>query len=433
MLDIRWIRDDPAAFDQALARRGMDAASESVLSLDRDRRAAQTRFQELQQRRNDVSKRVGQAKSKGEDAAPLIAEVGRLKDDVQAVEEEERALGKRLDEMLAAFPNAPADDVPVGPDESANVEIRRVGEPRAFDFTPLDHVAIGEKLGLMDFERASKLSGARFVVLSGPLARMERALAAFMLDIHTREFGYTEVAPPLLVRDDALFGSGQLPKFADDLFRTEEGFWLIPTAEVPLANLVAGEILDEEALPLRFTAATPCFRSEAGSAGRDTRGMIRQHQFTKVELISVTAPEQSDAEQERMTGAAETVLQRLGLPYRVVTLCTGDMGFAARRTFDIEVWLPGQGAYREISSCSTCGDFQARRMNARARRKGEKGTRFVHTLNGSGLAVGRTMVAILENYQQADGSVVVPEALRPYLGGDAVIGGGAGGGIVADA
>jgi seryl-tRNA synthetase len=325
--------------------------------------------------------------------------------------------------MLAAFPNAPADDVPVGPDESANVEIRRVGEPRAFDFTPLDHVAVGEKLGLMDFERASKLSGARFVVLSGPLARMERALAAFMLDIHTREFGYTEVAPPLLVRDDALFGSGQLPKFADDLFRTEEGFWLIPTAEVPLANLVAGEILDEEALPLRFTAATPCFRSEAGSAGRDTRGMIRQHQFTKVELISVTAPEQSDAEQERMTGAAETVLQRLGLPYRVVTLCTGDMGFAARRTFDIEVWLPGQGAYREISSCSTCGDFQARRMNARARRKGEKGTRFVHTLNGSGLAVGRTMVAILENYQQADGSVVVPEALRPYLGGDAVIGG----------
>lgn len=433
MLDIRWIRDDPAAFDEALARRGMDAASESVLSLDRDRRAAQTRFQELQQRRNDVSKRVGQAKSKGEDAAPLIAEVGRLKDDVQAVEEEERALGKRLDEMLAAFPNAPADDVPVGPDESANVEIRRVGEPRAFDFTPLDHVAIGEKLGLMDFERASKLSGARFVVLSGPLARMERALAAFMLDIHTREFGYTEVAPPLLVRDDALFGSGQLPKFADDLFRTTEGFWLIPTAEVPLANLVAGEILDEEALPLRFTAATPCFRSEAGSAGRDTRGMIRQHQFTKVELISVTAPEQSDAEQERMTGAAETVLQRLGLPYRVVTLCTGDMGFAARRTFDIEVWLPGQGAYREISSCSTCGDFQARRMNARARRKGEKGTRFVHTLNGSGLAVGRTMVAILENYQQADGSVVVPEALRPYLGGDAVIGGGAGGGIVADA
>ena len=423
MLDIRWIRDDPAAFDEALARRGMDAASEPVLSLDRDRRAAQTRFQELQQRRNDVSKRVGQAKSKGEDAAPLIAEVGRLKDDVQAVEEEERALGRRLDEMLAAFPNAPADDVPVGPDESANVEIRRVGEPRAFDFTPRDHVAVGEKLGLMDFERASKLSGARFVVLSGRLARMERALAAFMLDIHTSEFGYTEVAPPLLVRDDALFGSGQLPKFADDLFRTTDGFWLIPTAEVPLANLVAGEILDEEALPLRFTAATPCFRSEAGSAGRDTRGMIRQHQFTKVELISVTAPEQSDAEQERMTGAAETVLQRLGLPYRVVTLCTGDMGFAARRTFDIEVWLPGQGAYREISSCSTCGDFQARRMNARARRKGEKGTRFVHTLNGSGLAVGRTMVAILENYQQADGSVVVPEALRPYLGGDAVIGG----------
>jgi len=423
MLDIRWIRDDPAAFDEALSRRGMDAASETVLSLDRDRRAAQTRFQELQQRRNDVSKRVGQAKSKGEDAAPLIAEVGRLKDDVQAADEEEKALGRRLDEMLAAFPNAPADDVPVGRDESANVEIRRVGEPRTFDFTPLDHVAVGEKLGLMDFERASKLSGARFVVLSGRLARMERALAAFMLDIHTREFGYTEVAPPLLVRDDALFGSGQLPKFADDLFRTTDGFWLIPTAEVPLANLVAGEILDEEALPLRFTAATPCFRSEAGSAGRDTRGMIRQHQFTKVELISVTAPEQSDAEQERMTGAAETVLQRLGLPYRVVKLSTGDMGFAARRTFDIEVWLPGQGAYREISSCSTCGDFQARRMNARARRKGEKGTRFVHTLNGSGLAVGRTMVAILENYQQADGSVVVPEALRPYLGGDAVIGG----------
>ncbi|MFN4090866.1 MAG: serine--tRNA ligase [Alphaproteobacteria bacterium] len=425
MLDIRWIRDEPAAFDEALRRRGMEPASEAVLAVDRDRRAAQTRFQELQQRRNDVSRRVGQAKARGEDAAALIDEVARLKDDVQAAEEAERAFGRRLDEMLAAFPNPPAEDVPAGSDESANVELRRVGEPRRFDFAPLDHVAIGERLGMMDFARASKLSGARFVVLSGPLARLERALAAFMLDIHTREFGYVEVAPPLLVRDEALYGTGQLPKFSDDLFRTGEGFWLVPTAEVPLTNLVAGEILDEAVLPMRFTAATPCFRSEAGSAGRDTRGMIRQHQFLKVELVSVTTPDASDMEQERMTEAAETVLRRLELPYRVVSLCSGDIGFAARRTFDIEVWLPGQGAYREISSCSTCGDFQARRMNARSRRKGEKGTQFVHTLNGSGLAVGRTMVALLENGQQADGTVVLPKALRPYLGGTERIGGDA--------
>ncbi len=420
MLDIRWIRDDPEAFDEALRKRGLPPSSADILALDRDRRAAQTRFQDLQQRRNETSKRVGQAKAKGEDAAALIADVGRIKEEVQAVEEEERTLGQRLDALLAGFPNSVAPDVPVAADESGNVELRRVGTPRSFDFTPLDHVAIGERLGLMDFDRASKLSGARFVVLRGMLARLERALAAFMLDIHTREFGYVEVSPPLLVRDEALFGTGQLPKFADQSFRTEEGFWLIPTAEVPLTNLVAGEILEEEALPLRMTALTPCFRSEAGAAGRDTRGMIRQHQFAKVELVSVTTPEQSDAEHERMTGVAETVLQRLELPYRVVNLCTGDIGFAAQRTFDIEVWLPGQGAYREISSCSTCGEFQARRMNARSRRKGEKGTRFVHTLNGSALAVGRTLIALLENGQQADGSVIVPEALRPYLGAERI-------------
>ena len=323
--------------------------------------------------------------------------------------------------MLAPIPNLPAEDVPAGRDESANVELRRRGEPRAFNFPAKEHFELGEALRMMDFERAGKLSGARFVVLTSALARLERALASFMLDLHTGEFGYTEVDPPALVRDDALFGTGQLPKFGDDLFRTTDGLWLIPTAEVPLTNLVAGEIVEEERLPLRFTAMTWCFRAEAGAAGKDTRGMMRQHQFSKVELVSVATPEQSNDEHERMTACAEEVLRRLGLPYRVVVLCTGDMGFAARKTYDIEVWLPGQGRYREISSCSDCGDFQARRMNARCRKKGEKGTRFVHTLNGSGLAVGRTLIAVLENYQRADGSIEVPAALRPYMGGLEVI------------
>ena len=417
MLDLRWIRNDPEAFDAALKKRGQGPAAARILELDEKRRAAQTRFQELQQRRNEVSKAVGRAKAKGEAAEELIREVASLKDELQTASDEERAAGRELEEALATFPNIPADDVPVGPDETANVEIRRVGEPPSHAFEARDHVAIGEASGSMDFERAARISGARFVVLRGELARLERALASFMLDLHTREFGYWEISPPLLVRDEALYGTGQLPKFAEDLFRTTDDYWLIPTAEVPLTNLVSGEILDEADLPLRFTAYTPSFRSEAGAAGKDTRGMIRQHQFGKVELVSIAHPERSEEEHEYMTACAETVLQRLELPYRTVVLCTGDMGFAARKTYDIEVWLPGQGTYREISSCSDCGDFQARRMGARFRRKGEKGTRFVHTLNGSGLAVGRTLVAILENYQQQDGSVAVPDALRPYMGG----------------
>ncbi|MEE8622367.1 MAG: serine--tRNA ligase, partial [Alphaproteobacteria bacterium] len=330
-------------------------------------------------------------------------------------------LSKELEEMLSGIPNLPAKDVPDGADETANVELRSCGEKPAFDFTPKDHVELGEALGMMDFERAAKLSGARFVVLSGALARLARALGAFMLDLHTTDFGYTEVDPPLLVRDHALFGTGQLPKFAEDQFRTTDDYWLIPTAEVPLTNLVADKILDESRLPLRFAALTPCFRSEAGAAGKDTRGMIRQHQFDKVELVSITHPEGSEAEHERMTSAAEEVLRRLELPYRVGVLSTGDMGFSARKTYDIDVWLPGETRYLEVSSCSNCTDFQARRMNARYRRSGEKGTRFVHTLNGSGLAVGRTLVGVIENYQQKDGSVRAPEVLRPLMGGLDVI------------
>ena len=322
---------------------------------------------------------------------------------------------------MCALPNIPADDVPDGKDETSNIEIRKVGDIPSFEFEPKDHVALGEGLGMMDFERAAKLSGARFVVLSSALARMERALGAFMLDMHTTEFGYRETNPPALVRSEALYGTGQLPKFGDDLFKTEEGFWLIPTAEVPLTNLVANEILDDSSLPRRVTAMTACFRSEAGAAGQDTRGMIRQHQFTKVELVSIANPDESDAELERMTGCAEEVLKRLGLAYRTIILCSGDMGFSARKTYDIEVWLPAQDRYREISSCSNCGDFQARRMRTRFKPEGKKDTVFVHTLNGSGLAVGRALIAVLENYQQADGSIVVPEALRPYMGGLDVI------------
>ncbi len=417
MFDIKAIRDAPETFDAGRAKRGLPPLARELIALDDARRAAQTRLQSMLARRNEASKAIGRAKAQGEDASALMAEVARLKDEIRGAEEAEREATAALERALAAEPNLPADDVPAGEDESANVEIRRVGAPRAFDFAVRDHVDIGEGLGLMDFAAAARMSGARFVVLKGALARLERALAAFMLDLHTRAFGYTEIAPPLLVREHAAFGTGNLPKFADDLFHTADGFWLIPTAEMSLTNLVAGEILDEAALPIRVTAYTPCFRAEAGAAGKDTRGMIRQHQFTKVELVSIAHPDRSDDELERMTGCAEEVLKRLGLPYRVVLLCGGDMGFSARKTYDIEVWLPGQNAYREISSCSNCGDFQARRMKARFRRAGERGTRFVHTLNGSGLAVGRTLVAVLENYQEADGSVTVPEALRPYLDG----------------
>jgi seryl-tRNA synthetase len=421
MHDLKTIRDDPAAFDAGLRRRGLPAQSADILALDAKRRAAQTRLQEFQQRRNDVSRQVGSAKSKGQDAAALMAEVGQLKAAMEAAAAEEQAAATALDELLSGIPNLPAADVPDGADADANVELRRHGSPRNVPFAPKQHFEIGETLGLMDFEAAAKLSGARFVVLKGALARLERALAAFMLDLHTNEFDYQEVLPPFLVKDQTAYGTGNLPKFGEDLFRTREGYWLIPTAEVPLTNLVAEDILDENTLPLRFTAYTPCFRSEAGAAGKDTRGMIRMHQFSKVELVSIAHPEQSAAEHERMTACAEEVLKRLGLPYRVVTLCTGDMGFASRKTYDIEVWLPGQGTYREISSCSNCGEFQARRMKARFRKAGEKGTRFVHTLNGSGLAIGRAMIALIENYQEADGSVVLPEVLVPYMGGLKVI------------
>ena len=420
MHDIRFIRETPEAFDTGLARRGLAPQSGEILALDQELRALLTEMQQAQARRNEASKQIGQAKAqKNEELAQsLMAEVATLKERLPALEEKEREIQARLNARLAELPNLPAADVPEGPDETANVEIRRWGQPRAFDFSPQDHVDVGGPLGL-DFEAAAKLSGARFAVLKGPIARLERALTQFMLDVQTTEHGYTEANVPYLVRAEAMMGTGQLPKFEEDLFKTtdETPYYLIPTAEVSLTNLVREEIVPTESLPLRLTAATPCFRAEAGAAGRDTRGMIRQHQFAKVELVSITTPEESDAEHERMTRCAETILQKLELPYRTVLLCTGDMGFSARKTYDIEVWLPAQDTYREISSCSNCGDFQARRMNARTRAKGEKNTRFVHTLNGSGLAVGRTLVALLENHQQADGSVAIPAALRPYLGG----------------
>ena len=421
MHDIKWIRENPEVFDQAMARRGLDTQSGTVLALDEKRRTNLTTLQEMQNARNEASKQIGAAKSKGEDANDLIAKVAELKSQLQQAEEEDRTLGGQLEEILGGLPNAMAEDVPDGDDESANVELREWGEKPGFDFEPKEHFDIGEALGLMDFESAANMSGARFVVLSGALARLERALAHFMLDIHTGEFGYTEVSPPLMVRDDAAFGTGQLPKFAEDLFHTDNGFWLISTAEMPLTNLVRESILDGADLPKRYVAYTPCFRSEAGAAGKDTRGLIRQHQFNKVELVSITTAEDSTAEHERLTGCAEAILQRLELAYRVMVLCSGDTGFSAQKTYDLEAWLPGQGRFREISSCSIFGDFQARRMKARYRTQGEKGTRFVHTLNGSGLAVGRTLVAVLENYQQEDGSVLIPEALRPYMNGQEVI------------
>ncbi len=421
MFDIKWIRDNSDAFDQALARRGLGAAAARLMELDQAHRAAQTLAQEIQTERNRLSKEIGAAKAKGEDAADLIERVSQSKNAQSDAEEKARTAAAALDEVLAGIPNMPGPDVPDGADETANVEVRRWGEQPAFEFKPREHFDIGESLGMMDFERAARMSGARFVILTGALARMERALASFMLDLHTGEHGYTEVNPPALVRDEALFGTGQLPKFGEELFHTDDGFWLIPTAEVPLTNLVAGEILDEADLPLRRTAMTWCFRSEAGAAGKDTRGMIRQHQFTKVEMVSIAHPEQSDAELEHMTSCAEEVLKRLGLPFRTIVLSTGDMGFSARKTHDVEVWLPGQNRYREISSCSNCSDFQARRMKSRFRPTDSKNVQFVHTLNGSGLAVGRTLIGVLENYQRADGSVAIPEALRPYMGGQEAI------------
>lgn len=423
MHDIRVIRENPAQFAAGLARRGMADAqtiSDDLLARDRELRALQVRLQEAQARRNDASRQIGAAKAQKDEqrAAALMAEVAGLREQIQRDEEDERLRKGALDEIISALPNLPASDVPGGADETENVEVtsRRFGVAPAVN-NAREHFELGEALGQMDFARAAKVSGARFVFLTGTLARLERALGNFMIDLHTREFGYTEISPPLLVRSDAVFGVGQLPKFEEDLFRTTTGHWLIPTAEVPLTNFVREDILDEAALPLRLTAWTPCFRAEAGAAGKDTRGMIRMHQFSKVELVSIVAPEQSEAEHERMTDCAQEVLKRLGLHHRVMTLCTGDMGFAARKTYDIEVWLPGQNRFREISSCSNCGDFQARRMNARYRPRQEKSPRLMHTLNGSGLATGRTLVAILENYQNEDGSIAIPDALRPYMAG----------------
>ena len=418
MHDIRLIRDDPQAFDAGLARRGLDPLSADILAADASLRALQTEIQAALARRNEASKLIGQAMAQGDkdQAEALKAEVAELKTSLPAKEEAERAQLAALQDRLAALPNLPADDVPDGEDEAGNVEISRWGTPRSFDFSPKEHADFAPALGL-DFETAAKMSGARFAFLKGQMARIERALGQFMIDKQTVEAGYTECATPLMVRDEAAFGTTQLPKFREDLFQTTDGRWLISTSEMSLTNAVREEILPEADLPIRMTALTPCFRSEAGSAGRDTRGYIRQHQFWKVELVSITRPEDSDAELERKTRAAEEILEALELPYRKMLLCSGDMGFAARKTYDLEVWLPGQDSYREISSCSNCGDFQARRMNTRFRREDVKGNEFVHTLNGSGLAVGRTLVAILENYQQADGSVDIPKVLLPYMGG----------------
>lgn len=419
MLDIKWIRENPQIFDTAMAQRGSDCVATDLISIDEKRRSILSDLQTYQEQRNTASREIGKALSMKDTglADKVKAEIAQIKSLVQAGEENARNTAAELTAALAELPNVPMDGVPVGADEAANIVLRTEGEKPGMNFVPKEHFEIGEALGLMDFESAAKLAGSRFTVLRGNFARLERALGAFMLDLHTGQHGYTETVPPLLVREDVLFGTGQLPKFADDLFHTEDGRWLIPTAEVPLTNLVREDILDQSSLPMRMTALTPCFRAEAGAAGRDTRGMLRQHQFMKVELVSITEPQHSLAELDRMTGAAEEVLKQLGLHYRVMVLSTGDMGFAAQKTHDIEVWLPGQNTYREISSCSVCGDFQARRMNARYRVEGEKGTQFVHTLNGSGVAVGRALIAVVENYQTHDGSVTVPDVLRPYMGG----------------
>jgi len=422
MHDIRLIREDPEAFDAGLARRGSPPQAAELIALDERRRATIAAAQDAQTRRNDLSKQIGQAKAAKDEprAQALMAEVATLKARLPELEQDERTIAAELDAVLAAIPNLPAHDVPEGADEDHNQLVHERGEKPGFAFPDIrEHDAIGPALG-MDFETGIAIAGARFTLLRGPVARLNRALGQFMLDRLVAEYGYEEVAPPVVVREEALFGTGQLPKFADDLFRTTDDRWLIPTAEVSLTNIVRERVLAEGELPLRFAALTPCFRSEAGAAGRDTRGLIRQHQFDKVEMVSIVTPDASDDEHERMTGAAEGALEALGLPYRRMLLCTGDMGFSAARTYDLEVWLPGQGRYREISSCSTCTDFQARRMNARFRPEGGK-PQFVHTLNGSGLAVGRTLVAVIENYQQEDGSVAVPAVLQPYLGGMTVL------------
>lgn len=431
MLDIRLIRDNPAALDDALKKRGAEPASSDILKLDDARREHLTKLQDAQSARNTASKAIGKAKASGDEAeaARLIEEVAKHKAFIQDGEEEERRLTDALETALASLPNIPLDDVPVGSDEDANVELRQAGTKTIPNFEPKEHFELGEAMGLMDFETAAKLSGSRFCVMKGALAKLERALGQFMLNTQTGKNGYLEIAPPLLVRDEAMFGTGQLPKFADDLFRTakdeDDGensstLWMVPTAEVPLTNLVRESIVDAETLPHRLTALTPCFRAEAGSAGRDTKGYLRQHQFNKVEMVSITHPDESDAELERMTACAEGVLTDLGLHIRTMVLCTGDMGFGARKTCDIEVWLPGQGKYREISSCSTCGDFQARRMNARYRDDNGK-PQFVHTLNGSGVALGRALIAVMETYQTEDGGVRIPEVLVPYMGGTTFI------------
>ncbi|MCZ7656690.1 MAG: serine--tRNA ligase [Xanthobacteraceae bacterium] len=432
MHDIRWIRDNPDAFDRALARRGLPGEAQRLVAIDERRRAVIARLEAAQARRNAASREIGEAKKARDEARAqgLMREVGELKMSIPAMEAEEKATSEELRSALAQIPNMPLADVPDGADEHGNVEHHRFGARRDYGFAARQHFELGESLGAMDFEAAARMSGARFVVLKRGLARLERALAQFMLDLHTGEHGYIEVSPPLLVRDATMYGTAQLPKFLDDQFSVHAGlsgsaaedgaashFWLIPTAEVPLTNLVREAIVEEAELPMRFTACTPCFRAEAGAAGKDTRGMIRQHQFTKVELVSVTTPEASRDEHERMLACAEEVLRRLDLHYRVVTLCTGDMGFAAQKTYDIEVWLPGQGAYREISSCSVCGEFQARRMDARYRTRESRQVRHVHTLNGSGVAVGRALIAVMETYQQPDGSIAVPDVLQSYMGG----------------
>lgn len=416
MFDLKLIRENPEMFDSGWARRGLPAQSAKILEMDEKRRAVMTEVQNLLAKRNEASSKIGAMKAKGENTDAIMKEVAGYKEQIARIEEGDKTSQAELDKVLAILPNIPDKSVPDGKSADDNVEVRRIGQPRGMN-NPKDHVDIGATLGGMDFEAAAKMSGARFVLLRSGVARLERALAQFMLDTHTGEHGYTELSVPLLVKDEALYGTGQLPKFTDDLFKTNNGLWMIPTSEVSLTNTVLDTILNAEELPLRLTSLTPCFRSEAGAAGKDTRGMIRQHQFYKVELVSITSEEESMAELDRMTGCAESILKKLDLPFRTLALCTGDMGFSAKKTFDIEVFLPGQNAYREISSCSNCGDFQARRMMTRYKRDGDKATKYVHTLNGSGVAVGRCLVAVLENYQQPDGSVVIPDVLLPYMGG----------------
>lgn len=420
MIDIKWIREYPNLLDAALERRALPPAAHSLLELDTERRSLLQEVQHLQAHRNTLAKQIGEIKAKKGDAIALIETAAKIRDELPEQERRLKDLEEKLNHSLALLPNVPSQDVPLGKDEEDNVEIRQWGEKPHFSFSPKPHFEIGESLGLMNFEEAAKISGARFVILKGALARLERALTTFMLDVHTQDYGYTEIAPPYLVRESAMYGAGQLPKFADEAFVTTNNYWLIPTAEVPLTNLVAGEILEESQLPLRFVAQTPCFRSEAGAAGKDTRGMVRLHQFTKVELVSMTTPQASEDEHQRMLGAAQSILERLNLPYRTVVLCTGDMGLCSQKTYDIEVWLPGQNCYREISSCSNFGDYAARRLQARFRDSQHK-PHMLHTLNGSGLAVGRTLIAVLENYQQEDGSVLIPDVLKPYMGNQDVI------------